>query len=207
MLTPATLDRLPADLRPMAADIIRRRDTLIADGVALPIPENSGGVRSFPSAALFYFDILARTHDDVLYRAVGPAQGNDSWVAFNDRAQRFALAVIRADKLSYVAWVAGASARLTGRLLAGNPAFVLWVVPLAGLYVWRRARQKPPIGPPPPNEIDTLILLVGTFTVAASLLIVLVTYPATRYADSAGILIAVWPCYGVLRMCPWLRAT
>jgi hypothetical protein len=207
MLTPATLDRLPADLRPMAADIIRRRDALIADGIALPVPLNSEGVRSFPSAALFYFDILARTHDDVLYRAVSPErEGEETWVAFNARAQRFALAVIRADKLSYVAWVAGAAVRLTGRLLAGNPAFVLWAVPFAGLYLWRRAWQSPPISPPPPNEIDTLVVLVGTFTLATSLLIVVMTYPATRYADSAGILLPVFPAYGALRMCRWLRA-
>jgi hypothetical protein len=206
MLTPATLDRLPADLRPMAADIMRRRDALIAAGTALPIPPNSTGVRSFPSTALFYFDILARTHDEVLYGAVRPEIGKDeSWVAFNTRAQRFALAVIWAEKPSYVAWVAGASVRLVGRLLAGNPAFVLWAVPLVGLYLRRRACQTPPIGPPPSNEIDTLVLLSGTFTLAASLLIVLVTFPATRYVDSAGVLLPLWPIYGVLRLCPSLR--
>lgn len=206
MLTPSTLDRLPAGTRAMAADIMQRRDALIAAGTVLPIPLNSAGVRSFPSAALFYFDILARTHDDVLYGAVAPERRNDkSWVAFNARAQRFALAVIRAEKLSYIAWVAGASVRLVGRLLAGNPGFVLWAVPLAALYLWRRAWQSPPIGPPPSNEIDTLVLLSGTFTLAASLLIVLVTFPATRYVDSAGILLPLWPVYGVLRLCPSLR--
>jgi hypothetical protein len=77
---------------------------------------------------------------------------------------------------------------------------------LAGLYVWRRARQIPPTGPPPSNEIDTLVLVSGTFTLAASLLIVLVTFPAVRYVDSAGILLPLRPAYGVLRLGPWLRA-
>ena len=207
MLTPATLERLPANLRPMAADIIQRRDALIAAGTVLPIPLNSSGVRSFPSAALFYFDILARTHDDVLFGAVRSEMGKDeSWVAFNARAQHFALAVIRVEKTVYVAWIAGASVRLVGRLLAGNPAFVLWAVPLAGFYLWRRARQTPATPPPRPNEIDTLVLISGTFTLAASLLIVLVTFPATRYVDSAGILLPLWPAYGILRLCPRLRS-
>lgn len=95
--------------------------------------------------------------------------------------------------------------RLVGRLLAGNPAFVLWAVPLAGLYLWRRIRQTPSAGPPPPNEIDTLLLLSGTFTLAASLLIVLMTFPATRYVDSAGILLPLWAAYGVLCLCLRLR--
>jgi hypothetical protein len=201
MLTPATLDRLPADLRPMAADIIQRRDALVAAQTALPIPLNSNGVRSFASTALFYFDILARTSDDVLYGAVRAEIGKDeSWVAFNARAQRLALAVIRAEKPSYVAWVAGGSVRLVGRLLAGNPAFVLWAVLLGCCYLWRRVRLAPPFGPAPPGEIDTLVLLSGGYTLAASLLIVLVTFPATRYVDSAGILLPLWPAYGVLRL-------
>jgi hypothetical protein len=197
MLTPATVERLPEELRPMAADIISRREALIAEGRALPLPRNSAGERSFASAALFYFDILARTHDDVLYGAVGAERGPaESWVAFNARAQRLALAVIRAEKPSYAAWVGGACVRLAGRLLAGNPAFVVWGLILALGYLWRRGRGAPP---PPRGEIDTLVLLSGGYTLAASILIVLVTFPATRYVDSAGILLPLWPAYAVLR--------
>jgi hypothetical protein len=197
MLTPDTIPRLPAALRPAATDIIARRDALIASGDALAIPKNAAGIRSFPSAAAGYFDLLARTYDDVLYGAVRPGQQpGESWVAFNARLQRLAVATVLAEPVDYAAWVAGALARLLGRLALFNPGMILgYALIMGGLL------RRPP-SPPRPGEVRLLLTLAGIHTAAASVLTVLVTFPAARYIDGAGMMLAALPLYAGLRMLP-----
>jgi hypothetical protein len=191
MLTPAIAERLPAELRAEADGIIARRDGLVASGKALPIPLNAAG--SFVSVAAGYFDVLARTHDDVLYGAVAPTrEAGESWVAFNVRLQRLALAVIRAAPVSYAAWMIGATTRLVGRMAVVNLGMVLGC--LAWLALSRRAR-------PPGHDVDMGVLAGVTvaWTFGVGLPLVLTTFPAARYADSAGMLLPAWPFYFALR--------
>ena len=196
MLTPDTVERLPETMRPEAHAILTRRGGLEAEGRALAVPVNAAGVRSFPSAAAGYFDLLARTYDTVLYEAVRPTQGDgESWVAFNARLQRFAVATVIAEKVSYAAWVAGAMARLLGRLAVFNPGVILGV----GLVAVGLLRPGV-VRAAAPGEMRILLVLVGVHTAAASLLIVLVTFPAARYIDGAGMLLAALPLYAGMRM-------
>ena len=60
-------------------------------------PLNSVGERSFVSAALGYFDIYARSHDDLLYgEIIGLKRADETWVAFNGRLMSFSVATIAA---------------------------------------------------------------------------------------------------------------
>lgn len=206
ILTPDTVDRLPAEDRALARNILRRRGVLEAAGAVAPIPRNSSGERSFASAAIGYFDILARAHDTVLFEAViHERSADESWVAFNARAQRFAIAVLLAEKPAYAAWVLGATVRLTGRMLAANPPFLLWSAALGAWFLWSRARDAPMALDVRPNaEVAVLVLIVGAYTGGAGALSVLATFPAGRYADSAGMLLALFPAYALLRQVPAL---
>jgi len=173
--------------------VLARRAGLEAAGAAIAIPVNSTGKRSFISVAIFYFDVLARTHDPVLWDAIAPQQRPDEdWPAFNRRLQRFAIAVVRNAPVSYAAWILGASSRLIGHALVLNPSFLAAAAALLLL-----ARRKAPGGAPADRRV--LIVLVGAYTVGTGVLTVLITYPASRYVDSAAMLLAALPFYGVLR--------
>ena len=192
MLDPAVVARLAPAQRPAAQDILTRRTALEAAGTALRLPENSLGARSFDSTALGYFDLLARTHDYVLFAAVAPTQGADeSWVAFNARMQRLAFAVLRAAPDRYAAWVVGASARLVGRMLVANPALVL------GVLAWLAVCWRP--FAPPGQDLRALSWVVGGWLLGVGLPAVVLTFPAGRYADSAGMLLAALPFWVMSR--------
>lgn len=201
MLTPAAANRLPPAMQTAARDITRR-DALIAAGRALPLPLNSAGERSFASAALGYFDLLARTYDDVLYGAVRPTQRpGESWVAFNGRMQALSLATIRAQPVNDAAWVAGATGRLVGHMLVFNPA-----MDLAALLLLTGVLRRNRLRPGRPGELRTLAILSAVYTAGASALVVLTTFPAGRYIDGAGMMIAAVPLYVGLRLLPGLPA-
>ena len=200
MLTPDIADRLPADLRGTATAIIARRDALVAAHAALPIPLNSEGRRSFVSAAAGYFDILARTHDDVLYGpVVASRMPGETWVAFNARMQRLALATIAAAPLYYAAWVIGALTRLVGHMVVLNLPLALGCLAWLGLS-WRPRPDLRPL------DVRLLGLLTAVWTLGAGLPVVLLTFPAARYADSAGLMLAAWPIHAALRRVPALSS-
>jgi hypothetical protein len=208
MLTPETIGHLPAALRPGAAEVVARRDALLDQRRAEPIPVNSQGLRSFPSAAAGYFDILARSYDTVLYESVRPTRGrNETWVAFNARLQHLAVATVLAQKTDYAAWVAGALARLVGRMVVFNPGMVLGVVLMAGAMVRRAVVRPGKARRDAAADIGLLVGLTSAYTIGASLLVVLITFPAARYIDGAGMLIAAWPIYAALRVAGWRADT
>jgi len=198
-LAPEVLPRLPPDARALAEDVLAARMAAEADGRIIGIPANSSGTRSFASAALGYFDVLARTHDDVLYGIVRPQQRQgEDWVAFNARMQRWSLAVMLATPDRYAAWIVGASSRLVGRALVTNLPFVLGVLALLALIplTWlRRVRPGPAgAGPDRISPVTALSLLAVGWLAATGPLIVLTTFPASRYIDTAGLLLAapIW---------------
>jgi hypothetical protein len=201
MLTPGIADRLPADMQGAARQIIVGRQALVASGAALAIPRNSAGQRRFASAAAGYFDILVRTHDAVLYGAVAKLRSaGESWVAFNARMQRLALAVIRAAPVDYAAWLAGATARLVGHALVLDAAFLLGSAALAVALAMRASRPRR-VGPGLARDVAILGVLTGLYTLGDSVLIVAATIPAERYIDSAMLFLPAWPIYAAIRLC------
>lgn len=198
MLTPATVARLPPDLRGAANGILARRHTLIEAGVVPPVPGNSLGHRSLLSETIGYFDILARFYDVLLRGAVLPLRhSNESWVVFNARMQRLAFATVRAQPVEYLAWVAAASARLVGRMLMLNLPFVLASAVAVFLALARVAR--PPMAVPG-QDLRILLGLTGAYTIGSGALACLVAFPAQRYVDGTGLLISAWPIYAALQL-------
>lgn len=197
MLTPAIVGHLPAADQATAREIMAGRDALVADGRAIGVPVNSTGQQSFRSAAVFYFDILARSHDTVLYGAVAPRRGEgEAWPAFNARLQRLAIDTVIASPIDYVAWVIGGSARLVGHAVVLNAMFAVSLLLLGA--VWALPGRAAPRRDLRVLGAISLVWFVGTAS-----LVVLTTFPASRYIDSAGMLLPVWSLYfALLRLKP-----
>ena len=195
MVSPEALPRLPAAQRPLAQAIMRRRRRLEADGTVMKVPPNSTGARSLFSEEIGYFDILARFYDPLLSGAVAPLRGQgESWVAFNARLQRFDFAVILARPLLWLGWIAGALARMTGRVLVFNLPFMIATILALALGLWR---PKPWLLA---GDGRLLFALTAAYTVGSGALACLVAFPAQRYIDGAGLLLPAWPIYAALRL-------
>jgi hypothetical protein len=149
-------------------------------------------VRSFPSVALAYFDVLARTYDDMLYEVIAPTQQpNESWIDFNRRLMRFSVAVVRAAPDRYAAWVVGAATRMSGRAFTTNLPAALAIVVIALAWPLRFLRTGA-VGVTPVAHLDVpvMVLLAILWLVGAGLLTMLVIAPSTRYIETSSVLVA-----------------
>ena len=208
MLTPEIVAALPEDVRPLGRAILDARIAAEREGEVIATPLNSRGERSFASTALGYYDLYARTYDDLLQRRIMTLQGGESWVAFNGRLMRLSLATVRAAPGRYLAWVAGGTMRFTGRLLASNIAFALATGGFLAAYaaaLWRR--RLPVAEAAGPLDVPALLCLVTVTVVAAGALTVVTTFPAARYIDTAGLFLPALPIYGLLSLIDALRWT
>ena len=193
--------RLPAPERALAMQVLAARKQAEDAGRVLRTPVNSVGERSFVSAAAGYFDIYARTYDDLLYGEIAKLQSaGESWGDFDRRLQRFALSTIAAAPERYAAWVVGASARLVGRMIVTNAPFVLASVALLSMVLlmfWRPERIRHLHG-----STDTLLVIavVAVYVLAAAPLAVLITFPASRYIDTAAVLLPALPLFAAIRL-------
>jgi hypothetical protein len=201
MLTPSVVAQLPAEDRDLAAQILAARERAEAQGRVAPTPANSTGQRSFPSAAAGYFDIYARTYDSLLQDEIERLRRPDeNWVEFDHRLGRLSFATIRVVPEDYAAWIVGASARLVGRMLVTNGPFVLACIGLLAALLWR-LRRPASIG-----SLDwgadtwLLVVVVGIYILAAAPLSVLLTFPASRYIDTAAILLPALPFYAAFHL-------
>lgn len=200
MLTPEIADRLPEDLRPLAHLIVDRRGEAEARGEVMPTPLNSRGERSFVSAALGYYDIYARTYDAVVAGIIGPLQGSDDWVTFNRRLLRLSVATVAAAPDRYAAWVIGGASRAVGRMIVTNAALVLALLCLAMLTPLAILRRQPASVEQPTLDVPVLVSLTACYTLATTALMILVTFPAARYLDTAGLFLPALPLYAVFSL-------
>src|SRR5262245_50847580 len=132
ILSDDTVARLPDDVKPFAAQALAARRAGENAGQFIGIPRNAANERSFYSAALGYFDVLARTHDDMLFDIIiNTKRPDENWVEFNRRMMRYSFAVVRASPERYAAWVVGGSARVVGRSFVTNLPCALAIVAIA----------------------------------------------------------------------------
>jgi hypothetical protein len=208
ILSPSIVERLPPADRELAAQILTRRERLEAEGSVIRTPLNSFRERSFLSAAAGYFDIYARSFDPLVHVGIRSLKAPDeTWVAFDRRLRHFAIETIKLAPDRYAAWVVGATSRLVGRMLVTNGPFLLASI---GLLAMLLATLRHPArfanlrGSP-----DTLLLaaIVAIYVLAAALLIVLITFPSSRYIDAAAILLPALPLYAAIRLGQALRTS
>jgi hypothetical protein len=203
MLTPDLIAGMPARTQPTAREILNARSEAETNGTVAPTPLNSKGNRSFVSAALGYFDIYARSYDDLLhYKIALLRQRDESWVAFNRRLLDFSVATVTAAPLSYAAWIGGATARLTGRAIVTNATMLVSMALFFAALVPAVARQRDLADGSDAGAVS--IIALGWFACTGALT-VLVTFPATRYIDTAGILLPAIPLALALALFARLR--
>jgi hypothetical protein len=186
-----TVARLPEDLRPYAAQVLAARRAGEESGRLIGIPRNSSGERSFYSAALTYFDVLARTHDDMIYEIITPTRAaSESWVDFNRRLTRFCLAVVRASPARYAAWIAGASTRVVGRSLAANIPAALAILAIAMIWPWHLlVRGRVGVSAASSLDVPVMVVLAPLWLVGSGALTMLLSAPSTRYIETASLLV------------------
>jgi len=191
MLTPDLVARLPVAVQPTAQAILKAREAAEIVGTVARTPENSTGIRSFNSAGIGYFDIYARSYDPLLVEILKLKQPTEDWIAFDRRLRGFSVATIIAAPVQWVSWVAGASSRLAGRVIVTNaPVLVaLFVLALAGVVATIRRGGLVDAD----RDVAAVSAVAVAWLAATAPLIVLITFPATRYIETAGVLLAAIP--------------
>lgn len=187
-----TVARLPDDVKPFAAQVLAARRAGEDGGRFIGIPRNASNERSFYSAALGYFDVLARTHDDMLYEVITPTRGpNEGWVDFNRRLMRYSLAVVRASPERYAAWVVGGATRVIGRSFVANLPCALAILTIALVWPWHLFARRQ-IGVPPVARVDipVMAVLAILWFIGGGVLTILVSAPSIRYVETASVLVA-----------------
>ncbi len=204
MLTPEIVASLSDTVRPTALAVMSVRDAGEIAGRIARTPLNSVGERSFISAALGYFDIYARSYDYFRLEIDKLRAPDESWIAFNRRLMQFSFATIEAAPFHWVAWVGGATSRLVGRMIVTNATVMvaLAVLLVAAMPAFvKRTRLGASAADLPAIFIVALVWLCST-----SPLIVLVTFPATRYIDTSAVLVAAMPALlAVALIQGWLK--
>jgi hypothetical protein len=187
-----TVARMPDDLKPFAAKVLAERRAGEASGRFIGIPPNASNERSFYSAALGYFDVLARTHDDMIYQIISPTrEPNESWIDFNRRLTRFSFAVVRASPARYAAWIVGAATRVVGRSLVTNLPAAVAILAIA--IAWPlRLLCTGQVGVTPRTRLDVPVMAVLAILwfIGAGILTMMMSAPSIRYVDTAAVLIA-----------------
>jgi hypothetical protein len=192
MLTPDIVDRLPDAVRPTAQAVLAARTAAEDAGRIARTPLNSAGERSFASAALGYFDIYARSYDDFVWFEIGSLRApQESWVAFNRRLTNFSMATITAAPLRWLAWVGGATSRLVGRMIVTNASMLIAAAALLVAAITAFVRGTG-LGPSA-ADLASVSAVALAWLGSTGPLIVLVAFPATRYIDTAAVLIAAVP--------------
>lgn len=182
---------LPIEMVDSAKYIIEKKDFLVKNLSILAIPQNSIGEVSFVSAALGYFDILARNYDSIVYGITGDLKmPNETWVEFNSRMQRFSVEVISSKPLYYFSWIVGASARFVGRVIVINLPLMLSVIGIIFALFLPSSGRKIISFNLKKKEIICLIIIPLIYTFSSGILSILVSFPASRYIDTSGIMLS-----------------
>jgi hypothetical protein len=203
MLTPDIIASMPARTQPTAREILIARSEAEANGAVAPTPINSKGDRSFVSAALGYFDIYARHYDNLLQgKIVFLRRPDEDWVTFNRRLLDFSIATVVAAPLSYAAWVGGATARLTGRAIVTNATMLVSLALFFAALVPAFVRRHDLAGG---SDVGAVSIVAVCWFACTGAITVLVTFPATRYIDTAAMLLPAIPLTLALALLARLR--
>lgn len=195
--------RLPHDVQPTASAVLETRRAGELAGDVMPTPRNSSGAQSVNSISLGYFDFWARNYDYLLPR-IGALRGpTESWVEFDKRMMRFSLGVVIAAPDRWASWIAGASARLVGRMIVFNVTFCVATILMLLVFIFRRLFGVAPIVPIPGFLELSLVVVAWIFATAP--LSVLMTFPGGRYIDTVSALLAAIPLFVALELWPKRR--
>jgi len=192
MLSPEILADLPGNVRPTAQAILAAREAAEAAGLVAPTPLNSAGERSFVSAALGYFDIYVRAHDDLLWGVIAKQRApGESWIAFDQRLASFSVATFKAAPLRWAAWIVGATSRFVGRMTVTNAPMLAALAALL-IVALPAFAMRTPLGASA-ADLPAVCILALAWLASTGALAALMTIPATRYIDTGAVLLPAVP--------------
>jgi hypothetical protein len=192
---------IPIKYKELSEVVISDKINLELKNEILITPLNSSGVRSLTSVCLGYYDIIARNYDplkDIIWSKIY-IDGN-SWVEANILAQNFVFSVIKSNPMNYIACVAGGSTRFVGLVTVTNFIFMISVSFLL-LSIFNSRKYL--LSDFKIKEIDNefnknfFIIFFITFIYSFSSILpsLILSFPARRYIDTAGIFNASLPFY------------
>jgi hypothetical protein len=198
LLTPDVVDRLPEVHQPLAKQLLEAKQKGIDEQIVMPLFRNSVGQRSFQTTALDGFDALSRNFDEIMWgQAVKLKKTDESWVAFNARMGALNGAILRSLPERWALWVVGASARLVGRLMTYNVTFLLACAAFGLVAITNALRSGSALAGGAGESWTPLVLIVAAWVLCTTPLTVLAAFPALRYIDTGGIMLAALPLYGL----------
>lgn len=197
-----TIEKLPEEFHDSARRFFNERERLEDKKIIIPLPINSTqGEPVYWSAVLGYFDIFARNFDHVR-RALFHELWEEglSRVEADERARAFNKAVKAAEPVNYFLYIIGASIRFIGLLIAANATFVAALLFLIAVLTTRSLRgwrglDSDRAGRAIIHNGVPILLIMLTYVIASYLPSVAIAFPARRYVDTAGILMASLPLY------------
>jgi hypothetical protein len=202
IMNEGTIEKLPEEFRQPALRFFDERERLEDEKIMLPLPISSThGERVYWSAVLGYFDIFARNFDRVrsaLFKELW--EQGESRVQADRHAQAFSKAVKAAEPSNYALYIIGATTRFVGLLVTANATFVPAIILLMVVLVIRSLQGW--------QHFDTdkagraivyngvpILLIILVYVFASYVPSVAISFPARRYVDTAGILMAALPLY------------
>ena len=206
ILDSETVTKLPFTHQKTAKIILKQKNNLEDLDILIRIPLNSTNrERLYSSAVVGYFDIFARNYDHVTSIFPKLQKDNENWVEFNHRMSQFSKSVIYAEPIKYFLYIFGATIRFFGLLVGANASFVFFsLIFIIFIFVIVFAKKEILISEKEENglrfpSIILIFIIVSAWILMNMIPSVLIAFPARRYVDNAGILMAALPAYLFLR--------
>lgn len=202
-LEPATVSALPADVVPLAEELLQRRSNFAAEH-----PEFSTDVTRSYSAIESRWD--ASTWE-IAVPAARAVHGDDL-LAINGGLSRLGLSIVAARPADYAVWLIKAFFRAVSLMASEtlvNPVYLALLLALIGVQLVCAVRRFRPCDVPPYRgkgdiSAGAILLFVTTAYACGSLLVVIVSSPPLgRFMDAAGIF---WPAVLAVMLADRLEA-
>ena len=206
MIENNSVSKLSKQDKKMGIKIIEQKNELISERKIFPIPLNSKNKRSFVSTSIGYYDILARDYDTILNEIMLKLKNSDeNWIDYNSRMQNFTFSVIKNNPLYYASWIIGGSIRFIGRVFISNLSFIISFIILIILFfsrnnlsIYSKKAFKSKFHDN--EELFFIIKVSSIYTFSIAVMCILITFPAARYIDSAGITLASIPIFLISKL-------
>lgn len=189
--------RLPAEQQPLAKAILERRREFAAANPEFPV-----GVITSSSEVETHFD-------DSTWRIAIPVAmelNDNDWPEANRALTNLGVAIIKASPRRYLVWIAKSirnAAQLTVSEFVGNPLYLLLLIALVGIRVYREVqRRRGRVVRRPPAEdlvLKSLLYVAVLLLVTKTSLVILTSPPLGRFMDAASILLVTAPAYLLCR--------
>ncbi len=184
------VNRLPADVQPLAEAIVRRRQQ---------VAEKQPGYTAQATRRYMAIEAPFNTNINQVCVAAASEIYADRWVEGDRALWRFAAAVVAKKPAYYAVWLAKAFIRGIYMIISEyvmNPIYFLALAALAACHAWsvvlrkRSAKNASEADPSLFVEINALWMIAAGFALAKIVLVIVTTPPLGRFTDAAGIFLA-----------------